>query len=412
MEISVECDSPMNYVAMHRRCTCTDHVVWNFLSPATLPFFFYLALYYSLGTRSRSFLLSLSFLYLYFSTPSGLTFRRRIALSSVVFIVCGVDDEDATRWDEVLLRRTAIRPGRLAARLRVNVLLVISGLATSSTLSPPSFLDLLPENRLSPCPPFHCRPFSSIRTRSTSRHRPCKLESSRGSVLAANSRVLDEIDRIRERDDSISEFSIVGFKNQSILLDPRGDLRGEYPFWKGSVAKQSLPLSSKRLDEVSSTRVRFDYDGILNASRDFEMLFPFLRPWRLCLVIVRSFIRLSKNKARDVSPALASSPVFFFIFRSAGRKYLATYEMSRRKRRRGVPINSGPVSFGERLIYPTVFLFNLARVKFTTTRNLFSLPAVIPNCCFHDPWIFSARPNNIRTCFVLPVFYYSYKNLT
>lgn len=39
-----------------------------------------------------------------------------------------------------------VRPGRLAARLRVNVLLVISGLATSPLLvPPPSFLDLLPE---------------------------------------------------------------------------------------------------------------------------------------------------------------------------------------------------------------------------------------------------------------------------
>jgi len=50
----------------------------------------------------------------------------------VTFIVYGVDDEVAD--DEDFTQTHRVRPGRLAARLRVNVLLVISGLATSSLL--------------------------------------------------------------------------------------------------------------------------------------------------------------------------------------------------------------------------------------------------------------------------------------
>lgn len=90
-----------------------------------------------------------------------------------------------------------------------------------SSVPPPSFLNLLPETD-SPFPvPHRARPFSTIRTRSTSRHRPCKLESSRGSVLAANSRVLDEIDRIRDGDHliGISRSSDLKIKASSWIFE-------------------------------------------------------------------------------------------------------------------------------------------------------------------------------------------------
>lgn len=141
MEISVECDSH------GLRCDApTMHLHWSRgvklpLPAATLSFFlfFFTALYtarYSLSLVSpRSLYLSP----LYLSTSSGLTFRRRIALSSVVFIGMWCGWRRCRDERRGLLRRTAIRPGRLAARLRVNVLLVISGLATSSALSSSSF---------------------------------------------------------------------------------------------------------------------------------------------------------------------------------------------------------------------------------------------------------------------------------
>lgn len=53
-----------------------------------------------------------------------------------MFIVYGVMDEVA---DDEFYKTHRVRPGRLAARLRVNVLLVISGLATSSSLCFSSF---------------------------------------------------------------------------------------------------------------------------------------------------------------------------------------------------------------------------------------------------------------------------------
>lgn len=285
----------------------------------SLFFFFYLALYSSPGIRSRSSLLSLCFLYLCFSTPSGLTFRRRIALSSVVFIVCGVDDEDATRWDEVLLRRTAIRPGRLAARFRVNVLLVISGLATSSTFSPPSFLDLLPENRLSPCRPCRCRPSSSIRSRSASRHRPCKLESSRGSAFVAN------YPRARRGDRSNPRSGAIRFRNS------RSDLKIKASSWilEGIFEGSSHFERDQSRNKVSLCPRR----ECVSITRDFEMFFPF----------VYRKVRPAKRQPDSCFFSCIFLSFFFFIFRSVGRKYLATYEMSRRKRRRGVPINSGPV---------------------------------------------------------------------
>lgn len=119
----------------------------------------------------------------------------------------------------------------------------------------------------------------------------------------------------RRRDRSNPRFSIVGFRNRSILLDPRGDPRGEHRFCKGSVAKQSLPSSSKR--------VRFDYAGFR------DVFFPF---------------RLSKNKARDVLLRLYFSCFFFLILFSEARvENISRHTRCRDvKRRRGVPINSDP----------------------------------------------------------------------
>lgn len=92
---------------------------------------FFAALRIRHDARSRSLLR------LPLSTSSDLTFRRFRSLSSVVFIVCDVDD-DVHRWRR-FTQTHRVRPGRLAARLRVNVLLVISGLATSSPLCSSSF---------------------------------------------------------------------------------------------------------------------------------------------------------------------------------------------------------------------------------------------------------------------------------
>lgn len=219
----------------------------------------------------------------------------------------------------ILLRRTAIRPGRLAARLRVNVLLVISGLATSSTLSlssvpPPPFLDLLPENRLLPFP-FRARPFSIIRiTRSTSRHRPCKLESSRGSVLAANSRVLDEIDRIRDGDHPLGISRSSDLKIKASSRDLQAD---NIDFERDQSRETKSPFVLEAVSmRLPRCEMRFDYDGILNASQNFEMFsfssVPIGTPD--CLVIVRSFIRLSKNKVSNVRFRSCFLVFFFFSF--------------------------------------------------------------------------------------------------
>lgn len=89
--------------------------------------------------------------------------------------------------DEGFTQTHRARPGRLAARLRVNVLLVISGLATSSPLCSFSFFSwssaridsVFPAAAVAAAPPRFV--LSSHRTRSASRHRPCERESSRGS---------------------------------------------------------------------------------------------------------------------------------------------------------------------------------------------------------------------------------------
>ena len=85
-----------------------DDITWNFFSDDTffLQHYIYIYIYIEHDT------LSLAFPYVFFlppSTSSGLTFHR-FALSSVTFIVYGVDDEVAD--DEGLLRRTAfVRAG-------------------------------------------------------------------------------------------------------------------------------------------------------------------------------------------------------------------------------------------------------------------------------------------------------------
>lgn len=96
-----------------------------------------------------------------------------------------------------------VRPGRLAARLRVNVLLVISGLATSSSLCSSSFFSWSSARADSLRPPATIplsQPSNSICI-TPSAVQARKLTCTYGSVLAADSRcILGEINEIRYRD--------------------------------------------------------------------------------------------------------------------------------------------------------------------------------------------------------------------
>jgi len=187
MEISGERDSRGSRVAMHRTCTDRRYHVELSLRRDTFSFisFRFTALYIRHDTRfvtPRSARGLFSSFFLSLLIPALLS--AVCALSSVVFIVYDewwMMKSPMTRFTQT----HRVRPGRLAARLRVNVLLVISGLATSPLLvPPPSFLDLLPEPSLpytSSAPRPHPPRSLKHRTRSASRHRPCEQESSRGS---------------------------------------------------------------------------------------------------------------------------------------------------------------------------------------------------------------------------------------
>lgn len=177
-------------------------------APSFSPFLSFsqpLSPFFSLSGRLSIRAVSLHFL------PFRPYFPRCFALSSVVFIECDVTMRSPTTR---VYETHRVRPGRLAARLRVNVLLVISGLATSSPLcsSPPPFLHLLPDRFPPTAPPpavslrFSSAPLSLPLTCSQAPNSICiapsavrvrKLASvdSAGSELAANSRELREIER-------------------------------------------------------------------------------------------------------------------------------------------------------------------------------------------------------------------------
>lgn len=125
----------------------------HFLFPFTAHFLYYgtLCALAPFPVHPRS-LLSLP------STPSGLTFHR-FALSSVTFIVYGVDDEVAD--DEVY--SDAPRSSGPAGRPSQSECLIsyfwFSYFVAPFSVPPSSFLDLLPKRRLSSYPPVVSRPF-------------------------------------------------------------------------------------------------------------------------------------------------------------------------------------------------------------------------------------------------------------
>jgi len=150
----------------------------------SLTFFSFYSTTYGGTMRPRLF----SLLRLFFppSTSSGLTFRR-FALSSVTFIVYGVDDEvadDEVYSDAPRSSGPAGRPSQsecLISYFWFSYFVAALFLLLLFLIFCPNLLSL--PSRRSPTRSVSRSHVLNHRTRSASRHHPCKLESSR--ILSA-----------------------------------------------------------------------------------------------------------------------------------------------------------------------------------------------------------------------------------
>lgn len=236
------------------------------------------------------------------------------------------------RWERRgLLRRTAIRPGRLAARLRVNVLLVISGLATfvSSALlsSSSSFFSWSSAREQTPLFPFS-RIFS-LRSQpfEPDLHRAIGRASSKAPVdpelAAENPRVLST---------RSTEFADWGRSNRRNLLDRWiqksnsvsfcriGSLRRISTLEGISCETKSSLLSLRHFNEISSMRF---VHGMLSASQNFEMFFSCFLGTAVsyCILFLHSFIYQKWDLQRQQHLLFILPFSFSLFFYFLKRKY-------------------------------------------------------------------------------------------